>query len=176
MQGWGSNEKRRQIFWQSLLTSMTMFHFKILLETYIPLQLLRQNGGLWAGPQGFNSRQGQDILLYSTVSRRTLGSTKPPIQSVPMALSSGVRQERRVSDHSPSSSTEVKNGNYTSIPPYVFMEWCLITKHRKTSHNTIREFYTPFWVEYLGLSRRTGVINDPNFDGAVSACLFVLSQ
>jgi hypothetical protein len=39
----------------------------------------------------------------------------------------GVKRPRREADHSPPSSTEVKNAwSYTSNPPYVFMAWCLV--------------------------------------------------
>jgi hypothetical protein len=36
-----------------------------------------------AGRPGFDSRQGQEIFLFATVSRPALGPTQPPIQSVP---------------------------------------------------------------------------------------------
>jgi hypothetical protein len=39
---------------------------------------------------GFNSWQGQEIFLFSTVSRPALGPTQPPIQWVTGALSPGV--------------------------------------------------------------------------------------
>jgi hypothetical protein len=44
------------------------------------------------------------IFLYSTASRRALGSTQPPIQWVPGALSPG-----REVDHSSPSSAKVKH-------------------------------------------------------------------
>jgi hypothetical protein len=37
-------------------------------------------------------------------------ATKPPIQRVPEALSSGVKRPRREADHLPPSSAEFKNG------------------------------------------------------------------
>jgi hypothetical protein len=40
---------------------------------------------------GLDSRQGQNICLYPTASRPTLGPTQPPIQWVPGALSHGVK-------------------------------------------------------------------------------------
>jgi hypothetical protein len=44
-------------------------------------------------------------------------------------------------DHSPPSSAEVKNEwNYTSIPQYVFMAWCLL-KHRGNFTFTVIPFY-----------------------------------
>jgi hypothetical protein len=41
----------------------------------------------------------------------------------------GVKRLGREANHTPPSSAEVKNAwSYTSTPPYVFMEWCLV-KH-----------------------------------------------
>jgi hypothetical protein len=55
-------------------------------------------------------------------SRSALGSTQPPIQWVPGALSPG-----READHSPPTSAEVKKTwVYTSTPPHAFMAYCLI--------------------------------------------------
>jgi hypothetical protein len=68
-----------------------------------------------AGRLRFDSRQGQEIFLYSTTSRLTLEPTQPPIQWVPGALSPGVKQPWREADHSPLFSVEVKNGG--GIPP-----------------------------------------------------------
>jgi hypothetical protein len=47
---------------------------------------------LRAGQPGFNSRQGQEILLISVVFRPALGPTQPPIQWVPGAVSPGVKR------------------------------------------------------------------------------------
>jgi hypothetical protein len=63
-------------------------------------------------------------------SRPALGSTQPSIQRVPEALSLGVKQPGRETDHSSPASTQVKKTwVYTSTPPYVFKAYCLI-KHR----------------------------------------------
>jgi hypothetical protein len=52
------------------------------------------------------------------VSRTALGPTQPPIQWVPGILSLGVKQPGSEADHSPPSSSEVKNVySYTSTPP-----------------------------------------------------------
>jgi hypothetical protein len=102
--------------------------------------------------RGFESRHGLEIFLFTTASRRSLGSTQPPIQWIPGALSLGVKRPRREADHSLPSSAEVKNAwNFTSTTPvclhgvvlsysigatlpwplpYFFMEWCLV-KHRQ---------------------------------------------
>jgi hypothetical protein len=64
--------------------------------------------GWTIGVLGFDSRRGLGIFLFSTVSRTALGSTQPPIQWVPGALSLGVKRPRREADHSPPSSVDVK--------------------------------------------------------------------
>jgi hypothetical protein len=49
--------------------------------------------------------------------RMALGSTQPPIQWVPGALSLGVKQLGREADNSPSSTVKAKNTwSYTSTP------------------------------------------------------------
>jgi hypothetical protein len=57
---------------------------------------------------GFDSRQGLGIFLFTTASRTAPGPTQPPIQWIQGALSLGVKQPGRVTDHSPASSAEVK--------------------------------------------------------------------
>jgi hypothetical protein len=60
--------------------------------------------------------------ISSKSSRPALGSTQPPIQWVPGALSLGVKWPGREADHSPPTSAEVKKmWIYTSTPPYTFM-------------------------------------------------------
>jgi hypothetical protein len=55
-------------------------------------------------------------------SKLALGSTQPPIKWVPEALSPGLKQPVRETDHLPPTSAEVKKMLiYTSTPPYVFM-------------------------------------------------------
>jgi hypothetical protein len=63
--------------------------------------LSRLSEALAAGRPGFYSRQGQKICLFSTVSKPVLGLTQPLIQWVPWALSPGVKQLGRETDHSP---------------------------------------------------------------------------
>jgi hypothetical protein len=77
--------------------------------------LSRYSDELRAGRPGFNSRQGQEIFLFSTAPRPALGPTQPPIQWVPGAFSPGVKWQGREADHSLSSSADVKNGG--AVPP-----------------------------------------------------------
>jgi hypothetical protein len=73
---------------------------------------------------GFDSRQGQRYFLFATASRQALGPTQSPAQGV-----SGVNWPGREGDYAPPRSAKFKNEwNYTSIPPYRFMAWCLV-KH-----------------------------------------------
>jgi hypothetical protein len=64
--------------------------------------------GWTIGVLGFDSRRGLGIFLFTTGSRTALGSTQPPIQWVPVALSPAVKRPGREADHSPPSSAEVK--------------------------------------------------------------------
>jgi hypothetical protein len=92
---------------------------------------IRHSDGLWAGRPGFDSRQGHEILPYSTASRPALGPTQAPIQWAPGALSSGVKRPRHESDHSPTSNAEVKNGG--AILPLPHTSSChsaYLIKHR----------------------------------------------
>jgi hypothetical protein len=58
--------------------------------------------------RGFESREELGIFLFTTVSRPTQGPTQPPIQWVPGILSLGVKRPEREADHSPPSSSDVK--------------------------------------------------------------------
>jgi hypothetical protein len=57
---------------------------------------------------GFDFWQGLGIFLFTTMSRKALGPTQPPIQCVPRALFLEVKQPGHEDDHSPPSSAEVK--------------------------------------------------------------------
>jgi hypothetical protein len=93
-------------------------------------QLSQYSDGLRAGWLGFNSQQEQVILLCSTASRQALQATQPHIQWVPGALFPGIKQQGCEADHSPPSSTNVKNCG--AIPPFpIFMPWCLIKQMDK---------------------------------------------
>jgi hypothetical protein len=68
--------------------------------------------------RGFGFREGMGIFLFTTAFRPALGPTQPPIQWVPAALSFRLKWPDREVDHSPPSSTEIKNAwRYTSTPP-----------------------------------------------------------
>jgi hypothetical protein len=55
--------------------------------------------------------------IFSTSSRSALGSTQPPIQCVPEALSQGVKRPGRETYHSPPDSAEVKKcGSIHPLP------------------------------------------------------------
>jgi hypothetical protein len=76
---------------------------------------------------GFDFRRVLGTFLFTTASRTALGSTQPPIQWVPVALSLGVKRPEREADNSPPSSAGVKNAwSYTSTPQYAFMAWCSV--------------------------------------------------
>jgi hypothetical protein len=99
-------------------------------RSVIAQSIRRWATGWMLGVLGFDSRRGLGMFLFTTASRTALGPTQPPIQWVPGALYLAVRRPGREADHSPPSCAEVENAwSYTSIPPYVFMAWCLV-KHR----------------------------------------------
>jgi hypothetical protein len=60
------------------------------------------------------------IIIISTSSRRVLGSTLPPIQWVPGALSPGVKRPEREADTSTSAEV-TKTWIYTPTISYAFM-------------------------------------------------------
>jgi hypothetical protein len=63
------------------------------------------------------------MFLCSIASRPALGPSQPPNRCVPRAVSRGVNQPGRESDHTPPSNYEVKNEwRYTSTPLHAFME------------------------------------------------------
>jgi hypothetical protein len=77
----------------------------------------------------FDSRRGLGIFLFTTASRTAPGTTQPPIQWVPGALSFGVKRPRREADHSSPSSAEVKECVELYLhSQYAFMARCLV-KH-----------------------------------------------
>jgi hypothetical protein len=82
-----------------------------------PGELSRYNDGLWAGRRGLNIRKRQDNFLFSTASRQAPGSTQPPLQWAPRALSREVKRPWRETNHSPVCTSDLKNGG--GIPPFL---------------------------------------------------------
>jgi hypothetical protein len=74
----------------------------------------------------FDSRQGQEIFLYSTLSIPALGPIPLSNQWVPRALSPDLKRPGRQADESLLSSAEVKNSGAILSLLHVFMAWCLI--------------------------------------------------
>jgi hypothetical protein len=100
---------------------------KISISFFSPLKYFRKGSRdsdwLRAGRQrGRSSSPGRvKNFLFSTSSRPVPGSTQPPIQWVPGALSPGVKRPGREADHSPPTTAEVKNTwIHISTSPYAF--------------------------------------------------------
>jgi hypothetical protein len=73
---------------------------------------------LRAERRGFDFRAWLGIFLFATAS---LKHTQPPIQRVQGALSSGIERPGREANHSPPTSSDVKNAwSCTSTPPISF--------------------------------------------------------
>jgi hypothetical protein len=71
---------------------------------------------------GVPSPGGGKNFHFSISSRPALEPTQLPSEWVPDALSRGVKQPGRETDHSPPTSAEVKKmWIYTPNPPYAFM-------------------------------------------------------
>jgi hypothetical protein len=62
----------------------------------------------------FDSRQGQQIFLFSIASKEALGPNQPPIKWVP-----GLKRQGRKANHPSPYSAQVKNGG--AIPPLLRM-------------------------------------------------------
>jgi hypothetical protein len=74
--------------------------------------------GWLAGRPGFDSRQVQEIFLYSTAFRPALRPTQLSIQWVPAALFPGVKWPECEADYSPPCSIKVKDGGIISLLPH----------------------------------------------------------
>jgi hypothetical protein len=84
----------------------------------------RYSDWLRAGrPRGRSSSPGRvKDFLFSASFTPALGSTQTRIQWVPGAISSGIKQPGRETDHSPPASAEVnKMWIYTSTPQYALI-------------------------------------------------------
>jgi hypothetical protein len=91
----------------------------------------------WTTEESSSNSGRAKNFLFSMSSRPALGSTLPPIQWVPGALSLGVRQPECEADHSPLASAKVKKQwIYTSLP---YVSNCTI-------NNILQIFW---WLLYL---------------------------
>jgi hypothetical protein len=93
-------------------------HFTPMTPPWRFLVLISVRG--WTGRlRGRSSSTGRvKNFLFSTSSIPAAGSTQPPIQLVPRALSPGLQRPGHEADHSPPTSAEVKKmWSYTSSPP-----------------------------------------------------------
>jgi hypothetical protein len=70
--------------------------------------------GWTAEDSGFDSQQAS---LFSVTSRPAQGPTHSPLRWVQGAVFSGVKWQRRETDHIPPPGSEVMNGSATSPPP-----------------------------------------------------------
>jgi hypothetical protein len=103
----------KQVLCTSLLYKSTSYYFRSVVGVATDYGL--DNWGV-----GVLVQVGPRIVSKSY--RPALGSTQPPIQWVPGALSPGVKRPGREADHSPPASAEAKKmWIYTSTPPCTFM-------------------------------------------------------
>jgi hypothetical protein len=94
--------------------------------------------GDWVGPQpvliaqsvqgqgriekpGFDSRQGEEMVLFSITTRSALESTRHPTQHVSLPVSPGVKWPEREADHSSLLRT---------VEPYLYFPLLLSPQHR----------------------------------------------
>jgi hypothetical protein len=113
---------------EHILLSSSIFNLSSLMSLLREMgELCRYGNGIRVGGSGLNSRQEEQIFLYSTASRPDLGPTQHPIQWVLGGyFSPGVIWSWREADHSPPSSAEIKNVG--AIPKFlhVTIVRCLI--------------------------------------------------
>jgi hypothetical protein len=88
---------------------------------------------------GFDSRQGQEISLYSKTSTPALGPTQPPVNWPPGALSLGVKRPERENDDSPTSITD---GGAISLFPHM-SSWYNVDNPAYKTTSTIKHHLKP---------------------------------
>ena len=67
-------------------------------------------------------RQRHDLMLFSKAARPGMGLTESPMQTVPGALFSEIKQPRRETDHLPPPSAKFKNvWSCTFMPTHNFV-------------------------------------------------------
>jgi hypothetical protein len=106
-----------------IVSILLMFPY---IHTYTCSQLLQRQTACWMA--GFDFQQGQQTFLFTTASRPALRHTQPPIQWMGSRDYSLRDTVARVSSW-PLTSIYCQGQewqSYTSIPPYIFMTWCLI--------------------------------------------------
>jgi hypothetical protein len=98
--------------------------------------------------------RGWEFFSSPPCPDRLWDPTQTPIHWIRGAVSLGIKQPGRKSDHSPPSSVKVKNAwSYTATPQYVFMAWCLV-KNRDNFKFT----FTLFGLHILKQSLKAVVI------------------
>jgi hypothetical protein len=70
---------------------------------------------VWAGRPGLNSWQGQEIFLYSTVSRLVLAPTQLSSEWVPGIPFQTMKLPGQEADRSPLFSVKVKSGGVVTF-------------------------------------------------------------
>jgi hypothetical protein len=105
------NQTKYSFCFRYNFVSYSIFYNQSLLRVGIAQSVYRLVTGWTAGVQFPRDK----IPLFFTTSKPNLGPTQPPIQRVSRALSLAVKRQERESDHSPPSSSEIKNGG--AIPP-----------------------------------------------------------
>jgi len=97
-----------------------------------------------------------DFFLFVTVSGPALWRTQSPIQWISWSVTPEIKWPGHEADHSPTSSTEVKNAwSYTSIRPYIFMVWYLY----KLADNFTFYRQTQKWVTCLSVKCKAQVVD-----------------
>jgi hypothetical protein len=99
-----------------------LFYYAVSKHGYLEHNTTEQSGqrlGYERDDRSSIPGRGRYFLSFATTSRPALVPTKPAIQGAPRALSPGERRSGHEADHSPPSSTEVKNAwSYTSTPQW----------------------------------------------------------
>jgi hypothetical protein len=84
--------------------------------------------------RGFESQQILGVFLITTTSKPALGPNQPPIQCVAGALYLGVKKPGLEADHSPPSSSEVKNAWSCTFSPPIRLHCVVLSESTGTSH------------------------------------------
>jgi hypothetical protein len=136
---WRSVCSQMCFFFQILFKQVVLCLFNRYLLSFSLLSILmpvhfRYSAGLRPGWSGFECRQGLGISLFTTMSISAVGPTLLSIQWVSESLSLEVKRPGREADHSPPSSSEIKNAwSYICAPQYAFMAWCSVKQSTETT-------------------------------------------